>query len=471
MIQKISQFIREKKTDIRKRCRDHFIKIKNDPYFVFISTLALNENTVEDIYQQFQSKPDGKLTGILIGIKDNIVTKDFPTTAASRILEHFHPDYDATVVTKIKKENGIIVGKTNLDEFAMGSSTEYSYFGPTKNPVNPEYVPGGSSGGSAAAVRAGFVDVALGSDTGGSVRLPASFTGTVGFKPSYGRISRFGLIAFASSLDHIGIHARNIDDVKYIFEIIQGKDPLDSTSVDVETVSNFLPKKVKEKESIRIGIPTFLLQETKLYPIQPIFKNLVSLLKSMGFTITYLESLDWQLALKAYYVLSSAEASSNLARYDGVRYGHREPFKTSYSQWIQQNRSKGFGPEVKRRILLGNFVLSKRYHQNYYTKAAQIRREFALLFKNYFQKVDVVVTPTSPMTAFPFGVKLKNPVDMYQTDLFTVPANLTGIPAISIPAGNDEKGLPVGIQIMGDLYQDEFVLDIASILEKSINER
>ncbi len=398
----------------------------------------------------------GKLAGMVIAIKDVLAIKDKPLTCSSKILENFNSLYTATAVQKILDEDAIIIGKTNCDEFAMGSSNENSYFGVVKNPVNKDYVPGGSSGGSAVAVAANLCDVALGTDTGGSIRQPASFCGVYGLKPSYGRVSRYGLNAFASSFDSIGAFANNVDDIALVHEVISGFDKGDSTSENVEipNYSSF----ARTTENIKIGIPKEYFGEGLDQEIKDSISTQIESLKAKGFEIVEISLPQTEFAIATYYILTTAEASSNLARFDGARYGYRTNGKVNLKQMYTKSRSQGFGKEVKRRIMLGTYVLSAGYYDAYYKKAQKVRRLIKNDFKKAFEKVDIILSPTTPTTAFKIGEKTEDPLQMYLGDIYTTSANLAGIPGINIPIGKDSKGLPIGMQLMADQFNEDLLL-------------
>ncbi|MBN2780408.1 MAG: Asp-tRNA(Asn)/Glu-tRNA(Gln) amidotransferase subunit GatA [Candidatus Marinimicrobia bacterium] len=411
-----------------------------------------------------QSSVKGPLSGKLIVIKDNINVKGLLNTCGSAFLKNYISPYDATVVERIKKAGGIIAGKANQDEFAMGSSTEYSAFGPTKNPVNPEYVPGGSSGGSAAAVAAGLADYALGSDTGGSIRQPAGFCGVVGLKPTYGRVSRYGLTAFASSLDQIGPITRSVRQAAELLQVIAGKDERDATSTDVE-VDDYAGN--LGNDNVRtLGVPFHLLREGLHPEVKARFEEAVAILKKSGKEIRDITLPHLSYSIAVYYILATAEASSNLARFDGVRYGVRsENSAASIDAFYSANREKGFGPEVKRRIMLGTYVLSSGYYDAYYGRAQKVRRLIYEDFQKAFRTVDAILLPTCPTPAFKLGENVNNPMAMYLSDIFTVSVNIAGIPGLSVPVGNTEEGLPVGMQILGNLYEESRILQLGHALE------
>ena len=398
----------------------------------------------------------GPLTGIPVAVKDNICTEGIRTTCASKMLGNFVPPYDAFVVKKLKEAGAVILGKTNMDEFAMGSSTETSYFRKTKNPYDPTCVPGGSSGGSAACVSADLAVWALGSDTGGSIRQPAAFCGNVGLKPTYGRVSRYGLVAFGSSLDQIGTFTKSVEDCAIALNVIAGHDPMDSTSADV-SVPDYTAFTAGGVAGMHVGIPRAYLAAGIHPEIRAAVESAASVYERLG---AHCEECSFPLveySLPAYYLISSAEASSNLARFDGVKYGFRAADITDLTDLYERTRSEGFGEEVKRRILLGTFALSSGYYDAYYQKARQvgalIRREFSRLFGKY----DVPLTPTTPTTAFPFGAH-GSPAERYMADICTVAVNVAGLPAVSIPAGQDSSGKPIGIQLIADRFREDALL-------------
>ncbi|HAX82515.1 MAG TPA: Asp-tRNA(Asn)/Glu-tRNA(Gln) amidotransferase GatCAB subunit A [Actinobacteria bacterium] len=412
-----------------------------------------------------QGRDLGSLHGIPIALKDNMVTRGIETTCSSRILAGYRPPYDATVVERLKAGGAVIVGKTNLDEFAMGSSTENSAYGPTRNPWDPDRVPGGSSGGSAAAVAVGSALAALGSDTGGSIRQPGSLTGTVGMKPTYGLVSRYGLIAFASSLDQIGPITRTVDDAVTVFEAIAGHDPSDATSYrgGVPEVRSTLDAGVK---GLRIGIVGELSGEGTAPDVAANFRATVDALAGAGATIKELSLPSTAYALSAYYLIAPAECSANLARFDGVRYGPRLAGR-SVEESMSATRRDGFGPEVTRRILLGTYALSAGYYDAFYGQAQKVRTLVIEDFRRAYSEVDVLVTPTSPTTAFAVGEKANDPLAMYLSDICTIPSNLAGDPAISVPSGLDSDGLPIGFQVLAPALGEAVMFRVASAVEQS----
>ncbi|WP_456276904.1 Asp-tRNA(Asn)/Glu-tRNA(Gln) amidotransferase subunit GatA [Bacillus sp. AK128] len=407
----------------------------------------------------------GLLFGLPIGLKDNIVTKGLRTTSGSQILANFDPIYDATVVEKLKSAETITIGKLNMDEFAMGSSNENSGFVPTKNPWNTDYVPGGSSGGSAAAVAAGEVLFSLGSDTGGSIRQPASYCGVVGLKPTYGRVSRYGLIAFASSLDQIGPITNTVEDNAYLLQAISGLDPMDSTSANVE-VPDFLSSLTGDVKGLKIAVPKEYLGEGVQDYVRQSVLDALKVLEGLGATWEEVSLPHSKYALGTYYLLSSSEASANLARFDGVRYGVRSENPKNLLDLYKQTRSEGFGNEVKRRIMLGTFALSSGYYDAYYIKAQKVRTLIKKDFEDIFKKYDVIIGPTAPSHAFKIGEKTKDPMTMYANDILTIPVNLAGVPGISVPCGFSD-GLPLGLQIIGKHFDESTLYRVAYAFEQA----
>ena len=417
----------------------------------------------------FDQKPDfkKKLPGIPIAVKDLFCTKNIRTTAGSKILENFVPTYESTVTQNILDEGGIIIGKLNCDEFAMGSSNETSYFGNVQNPVSENLVPGGSSGGSSSALAAKLTPATIGTDTGGSIRQPASFTGTVGLKPTYGSCSRYGIVAFASSLDQAGPMTHDVKDCSLMFEIMSTYDTKDSTSVEFkrENYLNNLNENIKGK---KIGIPKEYRVDGMPKEIDELWEKGIKIIKENGGQIIEISLPNTNYALPTYYIVAPAEASSNLARYDGVKYGFRSKGENLIDMY-EKTRSEGFGDEVKRRIMIGTYVLSSGYYDAYYLKAQKVRKLIKNDFDEAYKKVDAILTPSTPSSAFKIGEKLNDPVSMYLNDIFTVPINLAGLPAISIPAGHDKKGYPLGLQVIGKAFDEQSILNIAFALEKNIS--
>ncbi len=407
----------------------------------------------------------GRLHGVPVALKDNLCVRGLKTTAGSRILGEYEPPYSATAVERLEAEGAIVIGKTNCDEFAMGSSTEHSAFGPSRNPWDPERIPGGSSGGSAVAVAAGFTPVALGSDTGGSVRQPAALCGVVGAKPTYGRVSRYGLIAFASSLDQIGPFARTVADAALVQDIIGGPDPRDATCA-TSAVPSCSSKIDRGVEGLRIGVPRHLLGSGVDAAVSEAFDRALSALESAGASVQTIELEHSEHSIAVYYLVATAEASSNLARYDGVRYGARVD-GSSLAALYTGTRSRGFGAEVKRRLMLGTYALSAGYYDAYYLKAQQVRTLIRRDFDRAFENVDAIAVPTSPTPAFKLGERLDDPLQMYLADVFTVGPSLAGLPAISVPCGFAAGKLPVGLQITGRAWDDATVYQIAAAFERT----
>ena len=440
--EKINAFITFRKEDFLSKAReiDEYIK---------------NENTIYDF------------TGIPVAIKDNICVKGVRTTCASKILSNYISVYDATVIKNLNKQHFLMAGKANMDEFAMGSSNENSSFGPVKNPWNLECVPGGSSGGPAASVAAFEAACSLGSDTGGSIRQPASLCGVVGLKPTYGRVSRYGLIAFASSLDQIGPFARNIRDCASLLKAISGYDEYDSTSINcpVPDYKSFLNKDIK---GMKIAVPKELMVKEISPEVKESIFNSLKMLEKNGAVVEEISLPSLEYALSVYYIIAPSEASSNLSRYDGVRYGYRDMGAKTLREMYKKTRAEGFGPEVKRRIMIGTYCLSSGYYDAYYDKAQKVRTLIINDFKKAFAKYDILISPTSPTTAFKIGDKIDDPLMMYLSDICTIPVNLAGIPAISLPSGISESGLPIGIQVIGDFLREDNVLKIASAIESEI---
>jgi aspartyl-tRNA(Asn)/glutamyl-tRNA(Gln) amidotransferase subunit A len=413
---------------------------------------------------------DGSITGALAGVpvavKDNICTDGVRTTAASKILENFIPAYSAEAVTRLRDAGAVIIGKTNMDEFAMGSTSETSAYGITRNPHNTDHVPGGSSGGSAAAVAASECYFALGSDTGGSIRQPASYCGVVGMKPTYGSVSRYGLIAYASSLDQIGPICKDVTDCATVMEILTSYDEKDSTSVRREDVK-FTEALVADVKGMKVGVPKNYFGEGLDPEVKVAVLNAIEVLKAQGAVV---EEFDLDLAdyaVPAYYTIATAEASSNLARYDGVKYGYRTPDYSGLHDMYKKTRTEGFGGEVKRRIMLGSYVLSAGYYDAYYIKAMKVRALIKKTFDEAFKKYDVIIGPVAPQTAPQVGESLKDPMKMYLSDIYTIPANLAGLPAISVPCGKDSHGLPIGMQIMGDCFMEKNIIRAAYTYEQA----
>ena len=419
--------------------------------------------------KKFDKKKDhkGLLSGVPIAVKDLFCTKDVKTTAGSKILNNFVPTYESTVTKKLWSEGAFLLGKLNCDEFAMGSSNETSFFGNVTNPFGDKLVPGGSSGGSASALAANLTPATIGTDTGGSIRQPASFTGTVGLKPTYGRCSRWGIVAFASSLDQAGPMTKTVEDCALLLQCISGYDPNDSTSIDIK-VDNFSSDLTEKVKGLTIGIPKEYRIENMPVEMDELWKKGINFLKDAGVIIKDISLPHTMYALPAYYIVAPAEASSNLARYDGVKYGHRSKGKNLIEMY-ENTRSEGFGDEVKRRILIGTYVLSSGYYEAYYLKAQKVRQLIKQDFDNSFKSVDAILTPSTPNSSFKMGEKEGDPVSMYLNDIFTVPVNLAGLPAISVPSGYDKKKLPLGLQLIGKPFDEQTILNLSLALQKRIN--
>ncbi|CDO04265.1 Glutamyl-tRNA(Gln) amidotransferase subunit A [Oceanobacillus picturae] len=431
--------------------------------------LTLNEEAARKQAKELDEAEDksAALFGMPSGIKDNIVTKALRTTCASQFLDNFDdPLYNATVVEKLNNEKTITIGKLNMDEFAMGSSNENSSYDPTRNPWNTDYVPGGSSGGSAAAVAAGEVLFSLGSDTGGSIRQPAAFCGVVGLKPTYGRVSRFGLVAFASSLDQIGPITRTVEDSARVLEVIAGHDPMDSTSANVE-VPAYTEALTNDVKGLKIAVPEEYLSEGVTPEVRDSVMEALKVYESLGATWEKVSLPHSKYAVATYYLISSSEASANLARFDGVRYGVRSENADNMIDMFKKSRSEGFGDEVKRRIMLGTFALSSGYYDAYYKKAQKVRTLIKNDFDKIFEDYDVVIGPTTPTPAFKVGEKVDDPLTMYANDILTIPVNLAGVPGISVPCGFSEQGLPIGLQIIGKHFDESTVFRAAHAFEKA----
>lgn len=407
------------------------------------------------------------MMGMPLAIKDNLCTEGVTTTCSSRMLQNFVPPYDATVIAKLRAQGYLLLGKTNLDEFAMGSSTENSAFGPSRNPWNLQCVPGGSSGGSAAAVAADECAAALGSDTGGSIRQPAAFCGVVGLKPTYGRVSRYGLIAFASSLDQIGPITKDVADAAFLLGVIAGHDPMDSTSADVPVPDYMKALKKKDLKKLKVGIPAEFFAEGLDPEVEQAVRAAIDELKSLGGEIKEIQLPRTDAAVAVYYVIATAEASSNLARFDGVKFGLRSKDTKDLLDLYTKTRQEGFGQEVKRRIMLGTYALSSGYYDAYYGKAQAVRTLIRQDFDAAFKEVDLIVTPVTPTPAFKLGEKSEDPLQMYLSDIFTISVNLAGLPAIALPCGFSKAGLPIGLQLIGRAFQEDTLLRAAHAYEQS----
>ena len=458
-------------TEITKAYVDR-INEKEPDVKAFVTTLT--DTAMEEAKQIEEKVNSGEIktefAGIPIGIKDNMCTKGVKTTCSSKMLENFVSPYNATVVEKLNEENMIDLGKLNMDEFAMGASTEYSAFKKTCNPWNLNKVPGGSSGGSAAAVAAGLVPWALGSDTGGSIRQPASFCGVVGLKPTYGLVSRYGLVAFASSLDQIGPITKDVRDSAMLLNLIAGHDEKDTTSINVEK-KDYTKALKNDVKGLKIGVPKEYFGEGINPEVKKALETAIEEYKSMGAIVEECSVPIAEYALATYYIIACAEASSNLGRFDGIRYGYRTPNFENLKDIFVNSRTEGFGEEVKRRIILGTYVLSSGYYDAYYKKAQQVRTLVKKEFDKAFEKYDVLITPTSPTVAFDIGQRSNNPLEMYLADICTVSLNIAGLPGISIPCGVDSTGMPIGMQIIGKHFDEETILNAAYTYEQKIKFR
>ena len=469
-IHELHELLKTKKISSAELTRSVFQRIEAvehdvHAYITLTRDGALQQAAAAD--SQIKQGAIASLTGIPVAIKDILCTAGIATTCGSKILENFMPTYDATVIKKLKEQQAVFVGKTNMDEFAMGSSTETSYFGPTRNPWSLDRVPGGSSGGSAAAVAADECIAALGTDTGGSIRQPASCCGVVGMKPTYGRVSRFGLVAFASSLDQIGPFTKDITDAALILNHICGYDSLDSTSVNRD-VPDYTRALVNDVSGMTLGVPKEYFATAGIDPeVEKAVWSALRELERQGATIKEISLPHTEYAVAAYYLIAPAEASSNLARYDGVKYGYRPMEETGLREMYELTRSEGFGAEVKRRIMLGTYALSAGYYDAYYKKASQVRTLIRRDFEQAFAACDLIVTPTAPTPPFKLGEKMHDPLQMYLSDIFTIPANLAGLPGISMPCGLSSQGLSIGLQIIGNVFAEETMLRCAYCFEQN----
>ena len=461
-VHELKEKLKNKELTIEKINKAYIDRINEKEEDVQAFITKLTEQGLESAKKQ---EWNGELAGIPIGIKDNICTNGIKTTCASKMLENFVSPYDATVIEKINSQGMINLGKLNMDEFAMGGSTEYSYFKKTKNPWDLSRVPGGSSGGSAAAVAANMVPWALGTDTGGSIRQPASFCGVVGLKPTYGLVSRFGVVAFASSLDQVGTFTKDVEDCAILLNVIAGKDEKDTTSVDVGN-KDYTKALKNDVKGLKIGVPKEFYGEGINLEVKESLEKAIEKYKEMGAEIEEFSLDIAKYALATYYIIACAEASSNLGRFDGIRYTYRSKNAKTLKEIYKKSRSEGFGAEVKRRIILGTYVLSSGYYDAYYKKAQQVRTLVMNQFNKAFEKYDVIITPTSPTVAFKIGEKSNNPMEMYLADICTVSVNIAGLPGISIPCGVDSQGLPVGMQIIGNRFEEEKILKAAYAYEQ-----
>jgi aspartyl-tRNA(Asn)/glutamyl-tRNA(Gln) amidotransferase subunit A len=462
--------IQERKTTAFALAEEHYARIeKQDAQIGAFLTLSKDRALAQaDRIDRMaaEGKPLPPLGGVPVAIKDVMVTRGVRSTAGSKVLNNFIPPYDCTAVARLEAAGAVVLGKTNCDEFAMGSSNENSGFHPVHNPRDLSRVPGGSSGGSAAAVAADMAVVALGSDTGGSIRQPASFCGVVGLMPTYGRVSRYGLIAFASSLDHIGPLTKTVSDAALVLRTIAGRDPMDSTSADVP-VPDYVAELAKPVRGLKLGVAKEYFGEGLDDEVRKSVEEAIKKLKDLGCEIVPVSLPHTRYAIPTYYLIATAEASANLARYDGVRYGHRSSGAKTLSEMYRRSRDEGFGAEVKRRIMLGTYALSAGYYDAYYLKAQKVRTLLAQDFKEAFRTVDVIVTPTTPTAAFRLGEKSDDPLAMYLADIYTVTADLVGIPGISVPCGETKEKLPIGLQILGKHFDEATVLRVAHGYEEA----
>lgn len=468
-IRKICSDVRAKKISVTERVRQALNAIEQNTHLNAFTQIFRDEalQQASELDRKITTGQEvGSLAGVIVAVKDNINIKDRATTCASNILRNFVAPYDATVIERLKAADAILIGKTNMDEFAMGSSSENSIYGPVKNPHDPQRVAGGSSGGSAVAVSIGACDAALGSETGGSIRQPASFTGLVGIKPTYGRVSRFGLVAYASSLDQIGVFARTSADAAEILQVISGLDKRDSTS-SPEPVADYFAVIGKDVKGLKIGLPNAYFADGLDPEIKERILQTAEKLEKEGAMVERMDLPLTKYAIATYYIIATAEASSNLARYDGVRYGYRAKGAADLTDMYEKTRSEGFGEEVKRRILLGTYVLSAGYYDAYYKKAMQVRRLIQQELQEAFKQFDALITPTTPTTAFRLGEKISDPLTMYLMDIYTVTANLAGICAMNVPVGIHSDGLPIGLQIMADTFREETLFRLGAAIMKT----
>lgn len=477
-ISEITQGLREKKfsaVEITKYFQERVNRL--DPKinsFVTMNERALEEAAAVDA-KLAAGEPLGALAGVPIAVKDLLCTEGLRTTACSKVLENFIPPYSATVVNKLREAGAIVLGKTSLDEFAMGSSNETSYFGAVRNPWNPEYVPGGSSGGSAAALAARLAPAAIGTDTGGSIRQPASFCGVYGIKPTYGRVSRYGIIAYASSLDQAGPMAHSTEDCALLLEAMSGKDRFDSTSANVavpQWSETLRAGSKKDLKGLRIGLPKEYFAEKLDADVSRVTNGAIEALKARGAEFVDVSLPLVKYAVQIYYLIATSEASSNLARYDGVRFGYRSDFSKNAAKDLEEfyslNRGEAFGTEVKRRIMIGTYALSSGYYDAYYQKAGQVRRLMRGEFLQAFESCDVLLSPVTTSPAFKLGERIDDPLEMYLNDIFTTSTNLAGLPGMSVPAGFSSKGLPIGVQLTAKHFDEQKIFDVSLALEKSL---
>lgn len=469
-VSELAKKIKEKEVSIREVLDSIYGRIQAvekevDAYVTLTKELAYKRGEV--LQERLDNGENiGVMGGVPIAIKDNICTNGVTTTCSSKMLENFVPFYNATVMERLEDEGAIVIGKTNMDEFAMGSSTENSAIKKTKNPWDLERVPGGSSGGSAAAVAADMAPCALGTDTGGSIRQPASFCSVVGLKPTYGLVSRYGVVAYASSLDQVGPLTKSVEDAALLLNVIAGKDSKDTTSADLAK-KDYLKSMVNNIQGKKIGVPKNFVSDGLNSEVKAAYENALTVLKEQGAQIVIIELNYAKYSLATYYIIATAEASSNLGRYDGIRYGHRAKEFSSLDELYVKSRTEGFGDEVKRRIMLGTYVLSSGYYDAYYKRGQQVRTLIIEDFKRAFETCDAIVVPTTPNTSFKFGEKTSNPIEMYLEDIYTVPVNIAGLPGISVPGGFDKNGMPIGIQFIAKAFDEENLLQIAYTFEQN----
>jgi aspartyl-tRNA(Asn)/glutamyl-tRNA(Gln) amidotransferase subunit A len=466
-ITEIQKLLKENKITCSELVEQYLSKIEaGKKYNAFITVFDEKaRKKAEELDKKLKENNAGTLAGVITGIKDVICIKGERNTCGSKMLENYYPPYNATVIEQLEKEDAIIIGKLNMDEFAMGSTTESSYFGPTLNPHDITRIPGGSSGGAAAAIAADLCTVTLGSDTGGSIRQPAAMCGVVGIKPTYGRVSRFGLVAYASSLDQIGPITSNVKDSAIILKHIAGKDPKDSTSVDIE-VPDYPNLLEKDASGLKVGIPQEYCGEGLDSEIKNKLEILAKKLQNQGIIVEDVSLPHSEYSIATYYIIATAEASSNLSRYDGVKYGYREKNVINLDDLFTKSRTHGFGKEVKRRIMLGTYVLSSGYYDAYYNKARKFRKLIKDDFDKAFEKFDCLITPVSPTVAYKLGDKIDDPLQMYLSDIYTISINLAGIPGLTIPFGKSSEGLPIGFQILGKHFSEEVILRLGHFIEK-----
>lgn len=466
-IQEINEAYKKKEITPLTLVEEVFQSIENNKELNAYITLD-KENAINQAKELENKEVDNILFGIPIAVKDNIITKDLKTTCASRMLENFIPIYDATVIEKIKQKNMIIIGKTNMDEFAMGSSSRTSFFGAPKNPWNPSKISGGSSGGSATTIASSDVLCALGSDTGGSIRQPASYCGIVGMKPTYGRVSRYGLVAFASSLDQIGPMTRNVYDNAILLNAIVGEDSKDLTSASKES-EDFTRKIGEDVKNIKIAVPNYFMSDIVSTEIREKIEEIISLLKSKGVTVDFIDMKYLDNAVTLYQIIAMGEASSNLARFDGIRYGHTKENPKNIDELYLETRKEGFGKEVKRRIMVGSYLLSGENAKTYYNKALEIRDDMKKEFERVFDKYDLIIGPTTTTTAYDLTDPMDDPSKSFMDDVLVIPVNMAGLPGLSLPIGFSTENMPIGLHIIGNSFEEATIYQLASFIEKELH--